>query len=400
MTPTALADVEAPFFDLSDPTFDVASEEVHRARERSWFARTNLGVAVLRYDAVSELIKDRRLRQGSYAWPSHHGITDGLLADWWSGMLLSKEGDEHGRLRRLVNPAFSPRVIKHMAPDFRELANELVDAFVDDGRCEFMTAFAEPYAARVLTKLLRIDERDWKRIVDYSTTLGLAFGITIAQDQDQIEDALRGLYDVVDEIVTERRRFTGDDFISNLVAAQAGDKLSDEELRTMLVLLIFGGMDTTRNQLGLAMQTFVDHPDQWRLLAERPELGGHAVEEVMRNRPTITWVTRAATTDLEYRGVLIPAGTTLHLLSESSGTDPAKIADPTFDITQERPSHFGFGGGVHYCLGHFLARLDMKEALPILAQRLRDPALDGPVRSLAPSGNTGPIELPIRFTTA
>lgn len=397
MTPVELADADAPYFDLSDPTFDVGSEEVHQARQASWFARTNLGIAVLRYDAVGALLKDRRLRQGSYAWPSHHRIHDGLLAEWWRDMLLNQEGEEHARLRRLVNPAFSPRIIKGMAQDFGDLADELIDGFVEDGRCEFMSSFAEPYAARVLTKLLRIDEGDWKRIVELSSTLGLAFGITIARDRERIEEALLGLYDVVDEIVTERRGFTGDDFISKLVAAEAGDQLSDSELRTMLVLLIFGGMDTTRNQLGLAMEAFLDHPDQWALLADQPELGANAVEEVMRNRPTITWVTRATVTDLEFRGLLIPEGTTLHLFSESSGTDPAKIHDPAFDITKERPPHFGFGGGVHHCVGHFLARLDMKEALPILAQRLPNPTLDGERRSLPPSGNTGPIQLPIRF---
>jgi cytochrome P450 len=390
---------DAPVLDLSRPDFSVQSAEVHDARARSWFARTNLGIAVLRYDAVSELIKDRRLRQGSYAWPAHHGITDGPLAHWWSGMLLSKEGEEHARLRRLVNPAFSPRVIKHLAPTFRDLAEELIDGFAPAGRCEFMTAFAEPYAARVLTTLLRIDDADWKRVVDLCSTLGLSFTMSIARDLDRIEDALQDLYDLVDAIVAERRGFTGeDDFIANLVAAQEGDRLSDDELRIMLVLLLFGGMDTTRNQLGLAMQTFVGHPDQWQALAEDPELGANAVEEVMRTRPTITWVTRAAAKDVEYRGVLIPEGTTIHLFSEASGTDPHQMDDASFDIHAQHPPHFGFGGGLHYCLGHFLARLDMKEALPILARRLREPAFDGEVLSLPLSGNTGPIELPIRFT--
>ena len=147
------------------------------------------------------------------------------------------------------------------------------------------------------------------------------------------------------------------------------------------MLLIFGGFDTTRNQLGLAMQAFLDHPAQWRLLAERPELGPAAVEEVMRIRPTTTWVTREATADFTFDGLAIRAGTTIHLFCESAGTDPGDAGDAGpgdavagFDITAgERRPHFGFGGGIHYCLGHYVARTDMCEALTVLARRLREP---------------------------
>jgi cytochrome P450 len=191
----------------------------------------------------------------------------------------------------------------------------------------------------------------------------------------------------------------GEDFVSRLVLAQRDeDSLSHEELRIMLVLLIFGGMDTTRNQLGLALQTFMRHPDQWRLLAERQDLGGAAVEEVMRVNPTVTWVTREAVEDFTYEGVDIANGTTVHLFSQVAGTDPAAIPDPGFDITAERPPHFGFGGGAHHCLGHFVARSDMSEALPLLARRLREPRIDGTATWLPASGNTGPIEMPLRFT--
>jgi cytochrome P450 len=165
------------------------------------------------------------------------------------------------------------------------------------------------------------------------------------------------------------------------------------------VLLIFGGIDTTRNQLGLGVDLFIRHPQQWRLLAERPELASSAVEEIMRTRPTVTWVTREAVESFEFDGLEIPAGTTLHLFSESAGTDPRAVGDhPGFDITAaDRPRHFGFGGGRHHCLGHFIARGDMGEALVLLARRLPDIAHDAEPVFLPDSGNTGPAELPIRF---
>jgi cytochrome P450 len=397
-TPTTDA---SPYFDISNPSFSVASAEVMEARERSWYARTNYGLAILRYDEVSRLLKDRRLKQGSAAWPIHHGVTEGPFVEWWGNGVLNREGEDHARLRRLLNPSFSPRLINELAPRFRALGDELIDAFAADGRCEFMSAFAEPYAARVVTILLGTPEDEWKTIADWSNDVGLALGVTVKQDLPRVEAALQGLFGYADELVADRRRSPREDFVTHMVHARDHeDRLSDVELRDAIALLIFGGMDTTRNQLGLALTTFMEHPDQWRLLAEQPELGPRAVEEVMRTIPTVTWVTREAAEDLEFQGLEIAQGTTIHLLTQSAGTDPRQFGAAGFDITAERARQYGFGGGMHHCLGHFVARLDMAEALALLARRLHDPRVDGEATYLPRSGNWGPIALPIAFDAA
>lgn len=394
-TPTA----GVPYFDISDPAFSVRSEAVRRAREEGWYAETNYGLAVLRHDEVGRLLKHPKLAQGSARWPAHHGITGGPFAAWWANWVLNKEGDDHHRLRRLLNPAFSRRMIAPLVPRFQALAGELVDGFREPDRCEFVAEFAEPYAARVIAIMLGLPEEHWREIARDSATIGLAMGVTIREDLPEIEAALERLYGYVDEAVRDRRREPRDDFVTRLAQAQSeDDRLSPEELRDSLVLLVFGGFDTTRNQLGLGMRTFLDHPGQWRLLAERPDLGGAAVEEVMRVAPTTTWVTREAREDFTFEGLDIAAGTTVHLFTESAGTDPRAVPDGSFDITAERPPHFGFGGGAHHCLGHFVARGDMSVALPLLARRMRDPRPDGEARWLPFSGNTGPIELPVSFT--
>ena len=388
------------YFNIADPAFVIDSDEVLSAREEDWYVRTNYGLAVLRYDEVAALLRDRRLKQGSAAWPAHHGVT-GPFADWWSQALLNLEGDDHARLRRLLNPAFAPKAISELAPRFQALGDELIDAFAPAGRCEFMSQFAEPYAARVIAILLGIPESEWRKIAEWGTDLGLSLSIAIREELPRIEAALEGLYGFADELIADRRSEPKDDFVTRLVQAEdQEDRLSHEELRVSLVLLIFGGMDTTRNQLGLAMQSFLDRPDQWRLLAEQPELKEAAVEEVMRLNPTVTWVTREATEDFNFEGLDIEKGTTLHLFSQSAGSDPRVFEEPGFDMTAERPRHFGFGGGRHHCIGHFVARMDMSEALALLARRLRDPRVDGEVRSLPRSANTGPVELPIAFTAA
>ena len=390
-----------PVFDVADPAFSITSAEVHDARERSWYATTPYGIAVLRYEQVNRLLKHPKLRQGSVAWPAHNGVTQGPFADWFASWILNKEGEEHHRLRRLMNPAFSHKLIGALVPRFQQLGNRLIDDFAEPDRCEFVAEFAEPYAARVIAIMLGIPESEWKVIATESATIGLSLGVTIREDLPQIEAALQRLYDYCDDLIADRRANPRDDFVTTLVnASRAEDgRLSDTELRDAMVLLIFGGFDTTRNQLGLAMQTFMAHPDQWRLLAERPDLGGSAVEEVMRVNPTVRWVTREVLQDFEYEGGLLTAGTTVHLYSESAGTDP-RVFTPGFDLTAERKPHFGFGGGAHHCLGHFVARSDMSEALPLLARRLRDPHELPGAQWLPDSGNTGPIRLPIGFTPA
>lgn len=398
---TVSATEAAPYFDIADPDFSITSPAVHEARERSWYARTNYGLAVLRYEQVGRLLKHPKLRQGSAAWPAHNGVTEGPFARWWDGWVLNKEGEEHHRLRRLMNPAFSPKRIGGLVPHFQALATELIDGFQEPDRCEFVSEFAEPYAARVIALMLGLPESEWRAIARDSTTLGLAMGITLRQDLSKIEAALTSLYAYADQLIADRRRTERDDFVSALVRAHRdSDALSEDELRDGLVLLIFGGFDTTRNQLGLAMQSFVRHPDQWRLLAERPDLGGRAVEEVMRVNPTTRWVTREAREDFTYQDLDIAAGTTLHLFTESAGTDPRVFGEPGFDLTGERKPHFGFGGGAHHCLGHFVARSDMSEALPLLARRLGSPRIEEGSQWLPDSGNTGPVRLPLSFTPA
>jgi cytochrome P450 len=406
---TRAPDHAVPFFDIADPGFSVTSAQVRQAREAGWYARTSYGLAVLRYDQVSRLIRHPDLRQGSRLWPAHHGITSGPFAYWWASWVLNMEGEEHHRLRRLLNPAFSRRLVEPLRPRFGALAAELVDGFAEPGRCEFMAEFAEPYAARVIAILLGIPEEEWPTIAAESAAVGLAMGVRIRDHLPRIEAALARLYDYADALIADRQHSPRDDFVTCLVQAQAGEAgeagLTAAELRDSLVLLIFGGFDTTRNQLGLAMQAFLDHPGQWRLLAERPRLGPAAVEEVMRIRPTTTWVTREATVDFTFDGLAIRAGTTIHLFCESAGTDPEDaddegpgVAMAGFDITAgERRPHFGFGGGIHYCLGHYVARTDLCEALTVLARRLREPRPGGEAAWLPDSGNTGPVRLPIAF---
>ncbi|MGH3784920.1 MAG: cytochrome P450 [Pseudonocardiaceae bacterium] len=291
-----------------------------------------------------------------------YGVVSGPFADWLSATLLSVEGQTHQRLRRLVSAAFTQRSVDRLRPFMQTKAHELIDSFAGNGRCEFMTAFADPYPAWVIAELLGIPAERFDAFL---------------------------------------RENPGEDFISALIAAEAdSQRLTSDEMRVMVNALVFAGQDTTRNQLGLAMTTFTQHPDQWRLLAERPELASTAVEELMRVHPVAPVIARLAVEDFTFQNLDIPAGTHLMLFVATANTESETFGDAPFDITAQRATHLSFGGGIHYCLGNWLARLEMREALPILASRLGDMELAGPVPSPPHVGITGPVILPLRFAAS
>lgn len=402
---------DVPYLDIASPDFAMNSEAVRDARARSWYARTNYGYGVLRYREVTELLKHPSLNQGSAKWPDHHGVHSGVFYEWWAKNLLVLEGEEHHRIRRLLNPAFSPGVARKLEPEFAEIANELIEGMkrkhARGEQVEFVADFSEPFATRALCAMMGLDHAHWPFIASRANTVGYALSVTIKEDIERVDRAVQELYDFVEKLIDERRERPGEDVVSRLVQfSQSGDKLSDAELRNALVLMLFGGMDTTRNQLGLLLQTFMRNPEQWELLARDPSrYAKPALEEGLRVNPTTRWVTREANEDFEFHGLEIAKGTTVHLFTMSSGTDPEAFPDPEIDLnagsepgSEKRKQHHTFGGGVHHCLGHYIARADMSIALPLLARNFTNISCPGGDEWLPDSGNHGPVRLPIEFT--
>jgi cytochrome P450 len=279
--------VTAPFIDTLDPGYDRDIHAAHAAaREKSWYARTPYGILLLGYDDVHACLRDRRWHELGAAALAGAGISEGPLWDWFHQILSNKEGAEHSRLRRLVSQAFTPRSVERLRPVMREQANEFVDRIAGAGRCEFVAGFAAGYPVRVIGALLGVPPGDFARFHAWSTDLSLAFGSRIAEERPRIETALGNLCDYVDHLLAERRRAPHDDLISGLLAVEeAGDRLSPDELRAMITVLIFGGQDTTQCQLTCAVATFAAHPDQWDRLAREPQLAASAAEEVLRYEP-------------------------------------------------------------------------------------------------------------------
>ncbi len=242
---------------------------------------------------------------------------------------------------------------------------------------------------------------DWKLFSAWATDIFRIFNNNLAEDLPLIAQAGEELNTYVSEMITARRADPRDDLLSDLIAIeQEGDRLSIDEMAMLAQAVLMAGTDTTRNQLACSVALFTEHPDQWALLAERPELAARAVEESMRYLGAVRGTARIAAEDVVYRDVLFPQGTLVATSLAGANRDPEAFDDPDiFDITRERTTaQMTFGSGIHFCMGAALARAELQEALPLLARRLPGLTRDGEVE-WKPStfGIWGPARLPLRF---
>jgi len=398
-----MTDAGPATLDILDPAFRVSSPQTAEAARRCWCAQTPLGIAVLRYDDCQALLKDRRLRQVGVDHLRAQGVSAGPLFEMWRRFLLNVEGPGRDRLRRLLAPAFTVAAVNRLRPRMREIVHGLIDRFAADGACEFMSAFADHYPPRVMAELIGLPEAEHEQFVAWGKALASIIGYQVPQHLTEIEAALAGLYESIDRIVDERRQDPQQDLVTTLVHALDGDhgELDSEELRANVAGLVLAGQDSTRGQLGLALEIFARHPEQWARLASQPALAENATEEVLRANGVAPIVWRVATEDLEYRGTPIAAGTRLWLMVAAAHDEAAVFGDTRFNIEADRPAQLSFGLGPHFCLGAQLSRVELREALPILAQRLPGLGLAGePVHRSQLAGFVGPEALPIRFTAA
>lgn len=401
---TPVHELELPLVDFISATDRAEADRIAReAAAQHWLARSPFGYAVTRYEDVVAVLRDKRWHSAANVIVEAQGVTNEEFLSRRRTSILSAEGDVHVRLRRLVAPAFSPRSADRLRPFMRDVMNGLVDAVAPAGRAEVVHDICEPYPIPIICELLGAPSSDWQLFSRLAADVLRVFNFDLANDLEIIMQAQDELDEYTRALIEERRSRPADDLITDLIAAEeAGDRLDTDELVMMVEAVIVGGTDTTRNQLGCALALLAEHPEQWALLAERPELAQRAVEETMRYLGAVRGTGRFASEDIEYRGVLFPAGTLISVSSASANRDDAVFADPDrFDITREPVGQpqLTFGSGIHYCLGASLARAELQEALPILARRMPDLAIDGHVRwKPANAGIWGAEHLPVTFT--
>jgi cytochrome P450 len=392
---------DAPWLDFFSEAFQADPEPlIDKLRAESWLVRTPLGGVVIDREHVQALLADRRLRSSLLDVVRLQGVTDGPLYEAIEHSLLALEGKDHTRLRKLVSRAFTPRAVDLHRPVMRQMLTSLVESLVPTGRCEFMADVADHYPIQVMCHLLGVPAEDHEEFARWNRAITWLLSFWLAQHRDEAEWGMSHMNDYVAGLVADRRKHPRDDLVTALVQAEdEGDRLSDQELQSMIGGLLFAGYDTTRNQLGLAMWLFAEHPDQWAALVERPGLAPNAVEEVMRVRGAVSVAPRVVAEDFAFDGYQLSAGTLLSLSTAGANHDPSAYDAPEqFDITARREPQLTFGGGPHYCLGANLARAEMQEALPILAKHMPRLALDGEPTWRLPLGIYGPETLPLTFS--
>lgn len=334
-----------------------------------------------RYDNVRALLEDTRFANNpsSIALDERPnmqvnalrnlGVTEDLIP-YLADTLLDADGEDHKRLRRLVTPAFSARRIRALRPRIEQLADSLMndmDAEASEGAVDFLEHFAYPLPITAICELVGIPREDQESWLDWTHALSF--------EQHRLGEILEPLVSYTHQLVSTRRMTPGDDLISNLISAAEDEKLTDQELVTMVLSIVIAGHDTTANFLANSMWALLSNPDQFRLLQERPHLLPEAVQELLRwCGPVLVSRVRYATTDIDAGWSTFRAGDPVMAALSAGNHDPRKFVDPDkFDIERKnernREAHLSFGGGPHYCLGGMLARLEAEVALERIISR-------------------------------
>ncbi len=398
-----LADADLPTLDYSaDENPAQVYPRLRAAQEQAPIAIGPFGPEVLSYPMVRAVLRDKRFQVPQGIVLQAQGVTSGPLWDKVITSILCLEGDEHQRLRSLCSRAFTPRTVARLHDTMVSVLGDLVDGVVGRGSCDVVEDIARPYPVPIIAALLGAPREDWQRFASWADVIFQAFSFTadIRALEESVMQAWGELDDYVDDMVAQRRHSLSDDLISDLIRAEDdGDRIDATELQMLAGGLLLAGTDTTRNQVAASVQVLCEHPDQWELLRDNPELAMPAVEETMRHSPIAGGALRVVADDVELDGYIFPAGSMVLVNTFAANRDPSVYDDPDrVDITREgAPAILTFGGGVHYCLGANLARREIAEALNVLTRRMSNPRITGPVPWKPIVSLSGPKSLPIEF---
>ncbi|UXY30483.1 cytochrome P450 [Streptomyces sp. HUAS TT20] len=300
--------------------------------------------------------------------------------------LMNLDAPDHTRLRRLAGKAFKPRVIERWRPRIEAIVRELLADIAASGAdgVDMVSAFAYPLPVRVICEMLGVPREDhpvfekWAHSIAFTIDPQLVPGELTTEVERNVDEARAGFVGYFSRLIEERKREPRADILSELIAAEeGGDHLGERDLILTCVLLLVAGHETTANLILNGLLGLLRHPDQLRLLRERPELAEAAVEEVLRYDAPTQMVTRIAREPFTLGEHEVAAGQPLLLLLAAANRDPAQHRDADrFDITRGDPGHLGFAAGPHFCLGSVLARMEGAIALNAFAQALVEPRLD------------------------
>lgn len=351
---------------------------------------------ITRYDDVVSVLRDHKRFVKNYRNSLTLAEQEALAPDppmlrLVSNHMLNMDPPDHTRLRALVNKAFTTAMVDQLETRMQQIADELIDKVVEHGQMDLIHDYAFPLPVIVIAEMLGVPTRDrgrfrnWSHAIVTPTPNAERTAQKLAKTRQLMADFIAYLR----KISAQRRQKPGDDLLTSLLMAEeAGDRLSEDELFSMVLLLIVVGHETSVNLIGNGMLALFKHPDQMALLRQKSgqETGllPLAVEEMLRyDCPVERAPMRFAAEDVQLGDQLIRRGDSVSLVLGSANRDETVFDRPdTFDIQRSPNKHLAFGLGVHYCLGAPLARLEGRVAVETLMRRLPDIQLAMPIDKL------------------
>jgi cytochrome P450 len=380
--PTSRLDVGDPAFQ-ADPYPQLA--ELRESTAIAWHEPSGRWL-LARFAEVHDALRDRRLgRIHAHRYTAEElGVTppDPRWAAFWAHerwSLLSLEPPDHTRIRRLVSKAFTPRSVEELRPAVEAIAAEHVGRCVQRGRFDLVSDLAQPYSVEVICSMLGVDPADTAQLLDWSHAIVKMYELTATEAQRHAADrAAAEFMGYARELIAERRARPDDRLISRLVSVEdEGARLSDHEVACTVMVLLEAGHEATVNTMGNGVRALLVHPEQWRRVARADVAARTAVEEMIRwDAPLQLFERWVLDEGVEIAGQELPIGSKVAMLFGSANRDPRRFADPDrFDAGRGDTAHIGFGGGIHFCVGAPLARLELEVALDELRRRAPDLSL-------------------------
>jgi len=332
-----------------------SKDPVHRMRlVKAW--------ALTRYEDVERVLRDdKRFCNG-----------DRVLVKTIPLSLLDMDPPEHTRVRALVSKAFTPRAVGRLQGRIREIADRLLDEVAGRRQFDVIAALGYPLPITVIAEMLGVRSQDMGVFEGWSNTLALAVDPILGGKQVKaIKRAAEQVYAYFEGIIAERRREPRDDMVTALMTAEeTGERLTHEEMLSVMLLILVAGNETTRNLIGNAVLALLRNPAQLQRLREDRGLLDPAVDELLRYDSPVQLDGRAAREDVEIGGKRIRAGDVVISVLGAANRDPDAFDEPeSLDVGRRGNSHLSFGRGVHYCLGGPLAIMEARLALTGLLDR-------------------------------
>jgi cytochrome P450 len=329
-----------------------------------------------RYDDCNNLLRDNCLGRGELtSFPDAEKALWEMMSKW----MLTQDPPDHTRLRGLVHKAFTPRIVEQMRNEIQAITDSLLDKVQADGRMDIIADLAYPLPVTVIARMFDVPEKDYALFHGWSNALARSLDYT--DDPNVYIAATKAAEEFtayLRELVAERRNHLGEDLLSALIQAkEAGDSLTEAELFATCTLLLTAGHETTINLIGNGTLALLRHPEQMARLKENLGLMKTAVEELLRYDSPVQATARVVYEEVEVGGHTLTPRQQVNFMFGAANRDPARFENPgQLDIGRQPNPHLAFGGGIHYCLGAPLARLEGQIAFATLLRRMPNLGLE------------------------